>query len=211
MTDTERGSIGLPWSISREACYGVEVSRLLVIQYEHFAREPERALRALYRAIDEPWFEHDLDNAVYDEPEYDAQLGMPGLRKVRNMVECQACPLRVPPGLFAKYAGTIFWIKFVDASLDTCVKRDPKGLYRRAQAGLISNFTGFDDPYEKRWHPHCTFSPMIARMWRASNSCWLISRIDYRRSTARAYDRKSMGSQSAPGMRETKKRNKRVQ
>ncbi|MDN7602883.1 adenylyl-sulfate kinase [Burkholderia gladioli] len=38
---------------------------------------------------------------------------------------------------------------FVDASLDTCVRRDPKGLYRRAQAGLISNFTGIDDPYER--------------------------------------------------------------
>ncbi|MBU9172486.1 adenylyl-sulfate kinase [Burkholderia gladioli] len=38
---------------------------------------------------------------------------------------------------------------FVDASLDTCVKRDPKGLYRRAQAGLVSHFTGLDDPYER--------------------------------------------------------------
>jgi len=37
---------------------------------------------------------------------------------------------------------------FVDASLDTCEKRDPKGLYKKARAGEIKNFTGISDPYE---------------------------------------------------------------
>jgi bifunctional enzyme CysN/CysC len=37
---------------------------------------------------------------------------------------------------------------FVDASIETCAERDPKGLYRRARAGEIRNFTGIDSPYE---------------------------------------------------------------
>jgi adenylyl-sulfate kinase len=37
---------------------------------------------------------------------------------------------------------------FVDTPLATCVSRDPKGLYARAQAGEIHNMTGIDDPYE---------------------------------------------------------------
>ena len=37
---------------------------------------------------------------------------------------------------------------FVDAPIGTCIRRDPKGLYARAQAGLIPNFTGLDSPYE---------------------------------------------------------------
>lgn len=37
---------------------------------------------------------------------------------------------------------------FVNAPLDICEQRDPKGLYRRARAGEIANFTGLDDPYE---------------------------------------------------------------
>jgi len=36
----------------------------------------------------------------------------------------------------------------VDAPLEVCLARDPKGLYRRAQAGEIRNFTGIDSPYE---------------------------------------------------------------
>jgi adenylylsulfate kinase len=37
---------------------------------------------------------------------------------------------------------------FVNAPLEVCEQRDPKGLYRRARAGEIANFTGLDDPYE---------------------------------------------------------------
>jgi adenylylsulfate kinase len=37
---------------------------------------------------------------------------------------------------------------FVDAPLDVCEARDPKGLYRRARAGELTGFTGIDDPYE---------------------------------------------------------------
>ena len=42
---------------------------------------------------------------------------------------------------------------FVDASLETCEKRDPKGLYQKARAGKISNFTGIDSPYEAPKNP----------------------------------------------------------
>ena len=37
---------------------------------------------------------------------------------------------------------------YVDTPLAVCMARDPKGLYRRAQAGEIRNFTGLDSPYE---------------------------------------------------------------
>ncbi len=37
---------------------------------------------------------------------------------------------------------------FVDAPIEVCRQRDPKGLYARAIAGEISNFTGIDSPYE---------------------------------------------------------------
>jgi len=36
----------------------------------------------------------------------------------------------------------------VDAPLEVCEKRDPKGLYKKARAGQLKGFTGIDDPYE---------------------------------------------------------------
>jgi len=37
---------------------------------------------------------------------------------------------------------------FVDTPIAECIRRDPKGLYAKAQAGKIKNFTGLDAPYE---------------------------------------------------------------
>lgn len=42
---------------------------------------------------------------------------------------------------------------FVDAPLDVCESRDPKGLYKKARAGEIKGFTGIDDPYEPPERP----------------------------------------------------------
>jgi adenylylsulfate kinase len=45
-------------------------------------------------------------------------------------------------------AGLKFVEVFVDCSLEEAERRDPKGLYKKARAGEIKNFTGIDDPYE---------------------------------------------------------------
>jgi len=41
-----------------------------------------------------------------------------------------------------------FILVYVKTSLETCEKRDPKGLYEKARKGEIKNFTGVSDPYE---------------------------------------------------------------
>jgi bifunctional enzyme CysN/CysC len=42
---------------------------------------------------------------------------------------------------------------FVDTPLEVCAQRDPKGLYAKARAGRIRNFTGIDSPYERPERP----------------------------------------------------------
>ena len=42
---------------------------------------------------------------------------------------------------------------FVDAPLEVCESRDPKGLYKKARAGELKNFTGIDSDYEAPEHP----------------------------------------------------------
>lgn len=49
--------------------------------------------------------------------------------------------------------GLAFVEVHVDCSLSTAEKRDPKGLYKKARAGEIRNFTGIDDPYEPPVNP----------------------------------------------------------
>ena len=45
---------------------------------------------------------------------------------------------------------------YVRADLATCERRDPKGLYRKARAGEIENFTAVDDVYEPPEKPSLT-------------------------------------------------------
>lgn len=52
---------------------------------------------------------------------------------------------RFAPGAFVEV--------HVKASLETCVRRDPKGLYARARRGLIGHFTGVTAPYEPPLSP----------------------------------------------------------
>jgi adenylylsulfate kinase len=42
---------------------------------------------------------------------------------------------------------------FVDCPIDVCEERDPKGLYKKALAGLIPEFTGISSPYEAPERP----------------------------------------------------------
>lgn len=46
-----------------------------------------------------------------------------------------------------------FFEVFCNASLDVCMKRDVKGLYKRVRDGEIKNFTGVDSPYETPENP----------------------------------------------------------
>jgi adenylylsulfate kinase len=45
---------------------------------------------------------------------------------------------------------------FVNTPIATCETRDPKGLYKKARAGQLKNFTGIDDPYEAPEKPELT-------------------------------------------------------
>jgi len=42
---------------------------------------------------------------------------------------------------------------YVDCPLEVCEQRDPKGLYKKARAGIIPGFTGISAPYEAPLHP----------------------------------------------------------
>ncbi len=51
---------------------------------------------------------------------------------------------------------------FVDTPIEVCMQRDPKGLYEKARAGTIKNFTGVDSPYEAPEKPEMTVQTVTA-------------------------------------------------
>jgi len=54
---------------------------------------------------------------------------------------------------FARSICAHFIEVYVKCPVEVCIERDVKGMYRKALAGEIKNFTGVDDPYEEPDHP----------------------------------------------------------
>lgn len=109
LMNSENGLVGLAWAALREAWFSEYANRLIVVGYETLVRQPHETLKRLYRELGEAPFEHDCDHVSYDEPDYDAHLGMPGMHKVREKVEYVERESCIPPDVFARYADANFW------------------------------------------------------------------------------------------------------
>jgi len=72
-----------------------------------------------------------------------------------GVVTCTAfiSPYRKLRNFCRELVGTRFYEVFCKASLETCEKRDPKGLYKKAREGIIKEFTGISAPYEEPENP----------------------------------------------------------
>jgi sulfotransferase len=101
--------VGYPWTALKEAFYGEHADSILIVDYDLLAQAPEKVMPLIYQFIDEPNFNHDFTNVNYDAHEFDAQLGLHGMHKVRNSVSYEQRTSILPPDLFDKYATLSFW------------------------------------------------------------------------------------------------------
>jgi sulfotransferase len=106
-----RGMVGFSFQAIKDAFYGqYAAGHLMLLTYETLARDPEAALRAIYKFIDEPWFEHDFDSVEYGASEFDQRVGMPGLHTVRSKVEATERKPILPPEIFNRFLPESFWL-----------------------------------------------------------------------------------------------------
>lgn len=101
--------VGFAWAALREAFYGEHAKSILVIDYDLLTQAPEKVIGLLYDFIGEPRFAHDFEQLAYDAPDFDLQLGLPGLHRVRPKVEFTERRTIIPPDLFEKFSKMTFW------------------------------------------------------------------------------------------------------
>jgi len=107
LMDPRIGLVGLALAQLRELWHGD--LPMIIVNYDTLAGDPRGVMKRLYEELDEPLFDHDYDNVTYDDPGYDALLGMPGLHKVHGKVEPRHRSPCIPPSIFEKYADN-FWL-----------------------------------------------------------------------------------------------------
>jgi sulfotransferase len=103
------GMVGFARNAVREAFYGAEADRLILLQYESLTADPAAAMALLYELLEEPHFAHDFENIAFDEPEFDTRLGTPGLHRVGRSVRPTQRRTVLPPDLFTRCEAETFW------------------------------------------------------------------------------------------------------
>ncbi|GAB7146727.1 sulfotransferase family protein [Mycobacterium riyadhense] len=103
------GMVGGPFEALKQACFGEQVGRLLLVQYETLTTDPAKTMHAIYSFIGEPAFEHDFAHVDYDVTEFDQRAGTPGLHTVRGAVRAEPRRTLLPPDLFQAFIGHSFW------------------------------------------------------------------------------------------------------
>jgi sulfotransferase len=103
------GMVGGPYDALKQACYGAQRDRLLLVQYETLTTDPAKTMHAIYAFIDEPPFEHDFSHVDYDVTEFDERAGTPGLHTVRGTVKAEPRVTLLPPDLFNRFVHDAFW------------------------------------------------------------------------------------------------------
>jgi sulfotransferase len=103
------GMVGGPYDALKQACYGAQRDRLLLVQYESLTSDPAATLRALYDFIGEPHFAHDFEHIDFDVREFDERAGTPGLHTVRPAVRAHERQTLLPPDLFNRFRNDAFW------------------------------------------------------------------------------------------------------
>ncbi len=109
LMNTEKGVIGQALATLREAWFGEEAKRLIIVPYDQLTAAPKQVMQQLYFELGEPEFAHDFEHVHYDASDYDARLGMPGLHKVREKVVAELRLPSIPPEIFVKHANVNFW------------------------------------------------------------------------------------------------------
>ncbi len=94
--------LAAPLQALRQAWYGEQAHRLIGIRYESLCENPGEVVGQLYDLLGQSRFPHDFEKLEYDEPEFDAQLGMPGLHAVRARVEPNRRNTVLPPDIFSQ-------------------------------------------------------------------------------------------------------------
>ncbi len=103
------GLVAYPLNALKQAMHSLQSARLLLLPYDTLVSNPAHALAAIYEFTGLPPYEHDFENVAFEEKEFDARLGTPGLHTVRPRVARDERETILPPDLFERYLATPAW------------------------------------------------------------------------------------------------------
>ncbi|MGB8170290.1 MAG: sulfotransferase [Chthoniobacteraceae bacterium] len=134
--------VGFSYYALKEAFYSPEARNILLVDYDLLTHAPAKVLPLIYQFLGEPNFEHDFDNLDYQEPAFDARLGLSGLHEVKRKVAHHPRATVLPPDLFKQYSELDFW-KSREGSLARVINAQPPAPRTEVPVPLSPNHAQF--------------------------------------------------------------------
>ncbi len=100
---TKSAFLGPSLNALRQAWFGEYANRLIALRYDSLVEIPGEIMNQLYELLGLERFAHDFEHVEYEEAEFDARLGMPGLHRVQARVEAKKRQTILPPDLFSQH------------------------------------------------------------------------------------------------------------
>jgi sulfotransferase len=130
--------VGFSYYALKEAFYSPEARNILVLDYDLLTSAPAKVLPLVYQFLGEPPFAHDFNDLDYQEPSFDARLGMHGLHEIKRKVAFQPRATILPPDLFKQYSALDFW-KNREGSAANVINAQPSPAVPVASLHAINN------------------------------------------------------------------------
>jgi sulfotransferase len=93
----------------KEAITGNNKHKLILVEYDQLAKNPESIMQALYKFIDQPYYDHDFDNVEASWDEYDVEANINGLHKIRKQIKYIERKSILPPDIWNNYSNLEVW------------------------------------------------------------------------------------------------------
>lgn len=104
-------TIGFAYAAVKQALVSEHKNSIFLLEYENLAKQPELVMKALYKFVNEPYFEHDFNNVESSFDEFDNEVQLPGLHTTRKKVEFIKNTMVIPPDILSMVSGMSVWKK----------------------------------------------------------------------------------------------------
>lgn len=97
----------------KEGFFSPYRNKMMFVEYEYLAREPQKIMKQVYKFLDEPYFKHNFNDVEVSYDEFDLAVQQKGLHTIRKKVEFIEREPNIPPDIWAHYScGHEFWRDF---------------------------------------------------------------------------------------------------
>lgn len=93
----------------KEAITGPHKNKIMLVEYDQLAKNPEQTMRSIYAFIKEPYFAHDFNSVEASYDEYDIEAGIIGLHKIRKQIAYIPRDSIIPPDLWNEFKNLEVW------------------------------------------------------------------------------------------------------